>query len=132
MVVRPSKRAVNSGHAGSIGVEELANVPFLLYPTKSNIRAIINRFFEEAGLRPKVLMEADDTEAIKALVETGYGNSILPKFAVSSGKHFFTTHRVKGFTMVREQALAMVKTDLARALTVSIAADLRTALKNDD
>jgi len=132
LVVRPSKQAVGSGQVDFIGIEELANVPFLLYPGGSNMRAIIDRFFEEAGLQPKVVMEADDTEAIKALVETGCGNSILPEFAVSSGGHFFTTHRVKGFPMVREQALAMVKTDLARALTVSIAADLQTALKIAD
>jgi DNA-binding transcriptional LysR family regulator len=43
---------------------------------------VIDRFFNEMGVTPHVLMEADDTEAIKRLVESGFGYSILPEHAL--------------------------------------------------
>ena len=48
---------------------ELAGVPFLLYPQGTVLRILIDRFFDRIGIAPEVVMEADDTEAIKRLVE---------------------------------------------------------------
>src|SRR6266536_3425158 len=75
LIVRPSTKRVGSGHVSSLRPSELNNAPFLLYPRRSNIRQIIDRFFKEIGVTPHVVMEADDTEAIKRLVESGFGPS---------------------------------------------------------
>ena len=88
----------------------------------------IDRFFDELGLRPRVLMEASDTEAIKRMVESGFGYSILPEYALKGRNRFFQTLRVSGKRLVRRQALAMVDSGYPRTLTNSVAEFLRQSL----
>src|SRR2546426_9862813 len=89
LIVRPSANKVGSGHISSMRASDLAGAPFLLYPKRSNVRLVIDRFFNELGVTPRVLMEADDTQAIKRLVESGFGYSILPEHALRGRSHFF-------------------------------------------
>jgi len=128
LIVRPSAKKVGSGHVSSLRPSELNNAPFLLYPRRSNIRQIIDRFFKEIGVAPHVVMEADDTEAIKRLVESGFGHSVLPEHALRGRSHFFQKFRVEGHRLTRSLALAMARTDCPRKLTESVANFLRAAL----
>jgi len=128
LAVRPSAKRASSSYIGSIRAAELDNRPFLLYPKRSNVRRVIDAFFKEIGVRPHVQMEADDTEAIKRLVESGFGHSILPEHALKGRSRFFQKFRVEGHRLTRKLALAMVRTDCPRRLTDSIANFLRTAL----
>ncbi len=128
LIVRPSAKKVGSGHVSSLRPSELNNAPFLLYPRRSNIRQIIDRFFKEIGVTPHVVMEADDTEAIKRLVESGFGHSVLPEHALRGRSHFFQKFRVEGHRLTRSLALAMARTDCPRKLTESVANFLRAAL----
>lgn len=130
LVLKPSPTRVSGTKVGSVSPEELAGVPFLLYPIGSNMRGIIDEFFARAGITPHVVMDAEDTEAIKSLVESGFGYSILPAFALRGRANLYQTLRVKKHRLVRRQALAMVKTEYPRALTVSIAEMLKTALSS--
>ncbi len=128
LIVRPSAKKVGSGHVSSLRPSELNNAPFLLYPRRSNIRQIIDRFFKEIGVTPHVVMEADDTEAIKRLVESGFGHSVLPEHALRGRSHFFQKFRAEGHRLTRSLALAMARTDCPRKLTESVANFLRAAL----
>lgn len=130
LLLRPSAAKVRGGHVGSIQRADLAGVPFLLYPTRSNIRCVIDQFFRELDLVPNVVMEAEDTEAIKRLVESGFGYSILPEHALR-GTYFFHTLRVKGHRLTRSLALAMPQVDYPRRLTESIAGFLQGTLKQE-
>ncbi|HLH16660.1 MAG TPA: LysR family transcriptional regulator [Bryobacteraceae bacterium] len=107
---------------------DLTQVPFLLYPPRSNSRALIDGFFRDLGVSPRVIMEADDTEAIKRLVGAGFGYSLLPEFALRRESRYFQLFRVKGRRLVRRQALALARTEYPRALTVSIAKAIQSAL----
>ena len=129
LVVRPSANKVGSGHVGSLRPSDLNSVPFLLYPRRSNVRLVIDRFFQEIGVAPHVVMEADDTEAIKRLVESGFGHSILPEHALRGRSHFFQKFRIQEHRLTRSLALAMARTDCPRKLTESIASFLRSALQ---
>jgi DNA-binding transcriptional LysR family regulator len=131
LIVRPSANKVGSGHVSTLRPSELAGVPFLLYPKRSNVRMVIDRFFNELGVTPQVLMEADDTEAIKRLVESGFGYSILPEHALRGRSHFFQKFRVEGHRLKRSLALATARTECPRKLTESIASFLRTTLVQD-
>jgi len=122
---RPAQTVANT--TVTLQAAALAHVPFLLYPPRSNMRSIIDRFFKEAGVSLRVVMEADDTEAIKRLVEAGFGYSILPQFALR-GPKAFQTFRVAGGRLVRRQALAMPQTNYPRPLTDSIAKLLQASL----
>jgi DNA-binding transcriptional LysR family regulator len=128
LVLRPSQARVLGSRIGAVGLEELASAPFVLYPKRSNMRSIIDQFFRQAGLSPRVIMEADDTEAIKSLVESGFAYSILPGSALRGSNRFFHVMRVTGHSLVRRQALAMVRTEYPRALTEAIALFLQNAL----
>ncbi|HKT46706.1 MAG TPA: LysR family transcriptional regulator [Candidatus Acidoferrales bacterium] len=131
LVVKPSARAVRGGRVGTIHAEELAGLPFLFYPKRSNVRLVIDNFFREIGVTPRVVMEADDTEAIKGLVESGFASSILPEQALKGTQRFFQTFRVEGHKLKRSLALAMPRTDYPRKLTESIASFLRAQLARD-
>jgi len=128
LIVRPSANKVGSGHISTMRASDLAEVPFLLYPKRSNVRLVIDRFFDQIGVTPHVLMEADDTEAIKRLVESGFGYSILPEHALRGRSHFFQKFRIAGHRLTRSLALAMAQTECPRRLTDSIATFLRAAL----
>jgi DNA-binding transcriptional LysR family regulator len=130
LLLRPSTTKVRGGHIGSIQPSDLAGVPFLLYPLRSNIRSVIDQFFRGLDLAPNVVMEADDTEAIKRLVESGFGYSILPEHAVR-GTYFFHTLRVKGHRLTRSLALAMAHADYPRKLAESIAGFLQSVLRQE-
>src|SRR5216684_2933318 len=127
LIVGPATNKVR-GHIGSIRPSELARVPFLLYPRGTVLRVLIDRFFKDIGVTPRVVMEAEDTEAIKRLVESGFGYSILPEHALRRRTRFFHAFRVDGHAVVRGLALAMVRTEYPRKLTISIAEFLRTIL----
>jgi DNA-binding transcriptional LysR family regulator len=110
---------------------ELADAPFLLYPRRSNMRSIIDAFFERIGIHPRITMEADDTEVIKRLVESGFGYSILPEFALRGQKRFVELFRVSGHRVARQQALAMPRTEYPRPLTGTIARLIHDVLARD-
>jgi LysR family nitrogen assimilation transcriptional regulator len=130
LIIRPSSRSQTVWHVGSISAQEVAAAQFLLYPKRSNMRTMIDGFFKSLNAAPEVVMEADDTEAIKRLVESGFGYSMLPEFALRRRPRFFEAFRVAGKRLARTQALAMAKTEYPRALTRSIAAFLEAQIRS--
>jgi len=128
LVVRLAKDGDRPQLVSSIEAAELNGEPFLLYPKQSNMRTLIDRFFVELHIVPRVIMEASDTEAIKRLVESGFGYSILPEYALKESNKRFQLFRVPGHKLVRRQALAMAETHHSRALTESVASLLRKSL----
>lgn len=128
LVIRPSIDKRGDGGVATAQPEELARASFLLFPKQSNMRAMIDRHFQEMGINPRVTMEADDVEVIKSMVEAGFGYSILPQFALAGRGHRFQRLRVPGHRLVRQQALAMPKTGYPRALTLATADFLKSVL----
>jgi DNA-binding transcriptional LysR family regulator len=128
LVLRPSAKKVRGSRIRSMPVSELAEASFLLYPKRSNVRRVIDQFFSELNVSPRVTMEADDTEAIKRLVESGFGCSILPAHALREQSCFFELFRVEGHRLNRTVAFAMVRTDYPRKLTEAVADFLRLQL----
>ena len=96
------------------------------------MRRAIDGIFKEIGVQPNVRMEADDTEAIKRLVESGFGYSILPEHALRGRSHFFQKFRVEGHRLTRNLALAMAATESPRKLTEAIANFLREVLTEQE
>jgi len=71
----------------SLGMEprQLAQLPLILYEADGATRDIVDAWFRHAGLKPHPIMELGNVEAIKGLVASGLGASILPQLAVSGG-----------------------------------------------
>src|ERR1017187_1992804 len=102
LVLRPSPTRTHHGSIATIQASELSAAPFLLYPKHS-----------------------------KRMVECGFGYSILPQFALRGRLSRFQTLRVAGHRLVRQQALAMPRTDYPRALTEAVATFLQNALARE-
>ncbi len=128
LIIRPSPDASTDGGVATIQVKEMADAPFLLYPRGSNMRSLMDRYFRDIGITPRVIMEADDTEVIKRLVEYGFGYSMLPQYALAGRGHRFQRLRLAERRLIRQQALAMAKTEYPRALTLKVAEFLKSAL----
>ncbi|HTX36786.1 MAG TPA: LysR family transcriptional regulator [Bryobacteraceae bacterium] len=129
LLLRPSRTQVRRWHVGTLAAQELQGQPFVLYPKRSNMRTIIEAFFREMEVTPRVIMEADDTEVMKKLVESGFGYSMLPEYALHAGPHYYQIFRAAGKRVTRLQALAMVRSEYPRALTQSIAEFLEAAVE---
>lgn len=132
LVLRPSSGLVRGHHIGVISASELQGVPLLLYPKQSNMRKLIDRFLEELGVQGRVIMEASDTEAIKGLVEAGFGYSLLPEYALKQSSKFFHAARISGHRLIRRQALAMPVTAQPRSLTQSVAVFLKSCFEEEE
>ncbi len=131
LIAGTSANNAQARHVSVMRASELANVPFLLYPRGAVLRNLIDRFFAEIGVTPTVIMEAEDTEAIKRLVELGFGFSILPEHALRHPPRPLKIYRVEEHPIVRTLALAMVRTEYPRKITRSIAESLRKLILED-
>jgi molybdate transport repressor ModE-like protein len=60
----------------------LAALPLILYEPGGDTRGIVDAWFRRAGLAPKPIMELGSVEAIKVLVGSGLGASVLPGMAL--------------------------------------------------
>jgi DNA-binding transcriptional LysR family regulator len=77
---------------------------FVLFEPGSATRRVIDEFFVRDAIAPRIVMETENVEILKALVRANIGIGILPYQAVAreavSG-HFFTS-RLHGRTLVRK------------------------------
>ena len=63
----------------------LAALPLILYEGGGATRGVVDAWFRRAGLAPRPIMELGSVEAIKVLVESSLGATILPRSAVTLG-----------------------------------------------
>jgi DNA-binding transcriptional LysR family regulator len=65
-----------------VSPRQLAANPLILYERGGRIREVMERWFEDAGCRPRVALELGNAEAIKELVAAGLGMSLMSAVAV--------------------------------------------------
>lgn len=81
LAVIPHSRAPDSD---SIGAARLGALPLILYEQAGGTRAIIDAWFRRAGPPPQPVMQLDSIEAIKVLIASGLGASVLPQLALAT------------------------------------------------
>ncbi len=59
-------------------LKDLQRFPFILFQKGLRIEEPIDRYFAANGFSPRVIMRFDNAEAIKAMIRTGLGISVLP------------------------------------------------------
>lgn len=74
-----------------ITLEDIASYPLIIPPQGTNSRALIDRVFEDKGLKYTTAMEITEREAVKAYVKINFGISIL------NGYYLTTEERQKLF-----------------------------------
>lgn len=125
LLIRPSATRVRGFHVGSIPAAKLHEARFILYPQQSNMRRLIEGHLTSLGITPHIIMEAADTEAIKGVVQSGFGYSMLPEYALRDPTKYFNILRIDQHRLVRVQALAMPLSSYRRALTDAVAGFLK-------
>lgn len=63
-------------------IAELKRFPFILHKKGSRVENLIDRYLAAIGFEPRVIMRFDNAEAIKAMMRTGLGISMLPMWTV--------------------------------------------------
>jgi LysR family cyn operon transcriptional activator len=93
---------------------DLAPLRFILYGKNTTMQNQIERYFAALGIAPRVVMEVENNEAIKSLVSSGLGASILPLCAVSSraSSGRLRVVRVQGPPLLRELALVTLDAEI--------------------
>ena len=83
---------------------DLSGQPFVLFEQGSVTRRIVESFFAEEKVEPKVVMDTENVEIIKAMVKTGIGIGIVPYQAIArevkTGQFFCS--RIEGHELVRQ------------------------------
>lgn len=69
---------------GRIGLEEIARDRLILFDRTSSYYELTNAMFREAGVAPQGVIELDNIDAAKKMVESGLGVALLPRTAVST------------------------------------------------
>ena len=82
---------------------DLAQEPFVLFEAASNSRRIVDAFFIKERIEPRIVMETENVEILKALVRAELGITLIPYQAVARevrGRQLFCA-RVSGAQLVR-------------------------------
>lgn len=112
LLADPLVALVPEGTAPAAGAamraRDLAEHPLILYETGGNVRRIIDDWFRHAGVAPHPTMELGSVEAIKGLVGSGLGCSILPGMAVGGGVPGAEVHPLRP-ALARDLALVLRK-----------------------
>ena len=104
---------VNSSHPLAakqvIHPHDILDVPFISFLQGSAMQMNLDTHFAAMGVTPRITMEMENIEAIKALVRAGLGAAVLPACSVSPNQGAIRAVRIRGFRMERELALALPK-----------------------
>jgi DNA-binding transcriptional LysR family regulator len=77
-VLPPAKKPDNK----RLKLEDLRSRPFILYRRSPAIDAAVRQFCRSSGFDPNVVMENDQPDSIKAMVQLGLGIAVLPYWSV--------------------------------------------------
>jgi len=128
LVVHPGHRF---GDVPSIAVNELGGERLILFDRTSSYFVLTSAFFREAGVVPRGVMELDNVDATKKMVEHGLGIAFLPYTAVRGELASGTLREVAiaGYEPVRRQIVAIrrrdtvVPEDLVEGLLAAVTAE---------
>jgi DNA-binding transcriptional LysR family regulator len=97
----------------SLRLEEVAAHPMILHPRDSATRQLIDRCLQQAGVIPKVAMEAETVATIKPLVRINLGIGFLPLRAVAAEARRGELHylHVRGTPLNRQIGVVYQKSD---------------------
>jgi DNA-binding transcriptional LysR family regulator len=65
-----------------VGIEDLARSGIVMRDPTAYLHAITTHYFAAAGTAPRILMELNNTEACKRVVQAGLGAALLPQMAI--------------------------------------------------
>jgi DNA-binding transcriptional LysR family regulator len=90
---------------------DLVRQPFVLYEPGSNTRRVIDELFIKEKIQPRMVMQTENVEIIKAMVKCGIGITIISQQAVEREvkEGQLAACRIGGHTLVRETGWVYLK-----------------------
>jgi DNA-binding transcriptional LysR family regulator len=99
--------------AGVIPIERMSEARLILFDRTSSYYDLTNTLFREAGVAPRGVMELDNIDAAKQMVEQGLGIALLPRTAVAGeiegGR--LAPIRIAGAAPIRRRIVAIRRAD---------------------
>jgi DNA-binding transcriptional LysR family regulator len=91
--------------------QDLNKLPFILYESGSNTRRVIDEFFVREQVQPRIVMETENVEIIKAMVASGIGSTLISNHAIDREVKAGTliAHRIQARPLVRETGWVYLK-----------------------
>jgi DNA-binding transcriptional LysR family regulator len=113
MVVVTSPKHPVLSQRSKINAEELQDYPLILFPKGARTRNVLEGFFHDVGIAPRIVMEAENVALIKPLVKIDMGISIIPLRSVSEELERGELHclRIKNHKLIRKVGLVYHKSD---------------------
>ncbi len=110
LVVHPGHRFADER---SIDVNELGTERLILFDRTSSYFVLTSAFFSEAGVVPRGVMELDNVDATKKMVEHGLGIAFLPYTAVRGelAEGSLREIAIEGYEPVRRPIVALRRRD---------------------
>lgn len=110
MVVVMSPNHPLSRHR-TLKAKDLDNTPLILFEQGSNTRKMIDRYFDEQNIRQNIVMEMENVEIIKPLVDIGLGLTIIPyqSIARDAESGVLKYAHIAGHPLHRDLGLVMLK-----------------------
>ena len=93
---------------GTLPAGVLAGEPFVVREEGSGTRSLMDRFFQGAGLAPRIAMTTSSNETIKQAVMAGMGLALISRHTIGLelGLGMLTTLPVEGFPLMRSWFVA--------------------------
>lgn len=113
MVVVTSPKHPVLSQKSKINAEELQDYPMILFPKEARTRNVLDEFFHDVGISPRIVMEAENVALIKPLVKIDLGISIIPLRSVSEelGRGELHCLKIKNHRLVRQVGLVYHKSE---------------------
>lgn len=113
MVVVTSPKHPVLSLKNKINAEELQDYPLILFPKGARTRNVLDKFFHDAGITPRIVMEAENVALIKPLVKIDLGISIVPLRSIAEELQRGELHclRIKNRRLVRQVGLVYHKSE---------------------
>lgn len=113
MVVIANPKHPVLSQKNSITAEELQEYPLIVFPKGARTRDVLDRFFHDAHIAPRIVMEAENVALIKPLVKIDLGISIVPIRAVAEELQRGELHclRIKSHKLIRRVGLVYHKSE---------------------
>jgi DNA-binding transcriptional LysR family regulator len=96
-----------------ISMAEIAGAQLILFDRTSSYHGLTSSFFREAGVTPRGVMELDNIDAAKKMVQQGLGVALLPQTAVAGelADGSLVAVQIADVEPARRQIVAVRRTD---------------------
>jgi DNA-binding transcriptional LysR family regulator len=111
VVTSPKHPVLSQKH--KMNAEELQDYPLILFPKGARTRNVLEEFFHDVGITPRIVMEAENVALIKPLVKIDLGISIIPLRSVSEELQRGELHclKIKNHRLIRQVGLVYHKSE---------------------